>query len=194
MLRNTWNQKVRTTKKFTRIKLNFLLHTIMGFLGGSDSKASACNAGALGSMPGWERFPGEGNGNPLQYSCLENPMDGGAWCRLLFMGSQRVRHNWDFPFLSFPCGGSVVENLPATQETQEMWGEWGTHLLGKCHGQRSLQATVPGAAESDTPGVTEDMCIHTETTGTIPCLTVQREQDKAALCLISSIVFMFYLP
>ena len=40
------------------------------------------------------RFPGEGNGNPLQYSCLENPMDEGAWCRLLPMGSQRVGHDW----------------------------------------------------------------------------------------------------
>ena len=41
-------------------------------------KASACNAGYLGSIPGLERSPGEGNGNPLQHSCLENPMDGGA--------------------------------------------------------------------------------------------------------------------
>ena len=40
---------------------------------------SACNAGDLDSIPGWGRSPGEGNGNPLQYSCLENPMDGGAW-------------------------------------------------------------------------------------------------------------------
>ena len=45
----------------------------------SDGKESACNAGDLGSIPGSERSPGEGNGNPLQYSCLENPMDGGAW-------------------------------------------------------------------------------------------------------------------
>ena len=42
-------------------------------------KASACTAGDLGSIPGSGRSPGEGNGNPLQYSCLENPMDGGAW-------------------------------------------------------------------------------------------------------------------
>ena len=42
-------------------------------------KASACNAGDLGSIPGSGRCPGEGNGNPLQYSCLENPMDRGAW-------------------------------------------------------------------------------------------------------------------
>ncbi|KAB0374309.1 hypothetical protein FD755_014565 [Muntiacus reevesi] len=50
----------------------------MGLPGGSDGKASACNAGDLGSIPGLERFPGEGNGNPLQYSFLENSMDGGA--------------------------------------------------------------------------------------------------------------------
>ena len=49
-----------------------------GFPGGSDGKASACNAGDLGSIPGPGRSPGEGNGNPLQHSCLENPMDGGA--------------------------------------------------------------------------------------------------------------------
>ena len=47
--------------------------------GGSEVKASAYNAGDLGSIPGLGRSPGEGNGNPLQYSCLENPMDGGAW-------------------------------------------------------------------------------------------------------------------
>ena len=46
---------------------------------GSDGKASAYNAGDLGSIPGSGRFPGEGNGNPLQYSCQENPMDGGVW-------------------------------------------------------------------------------------------------------------------
>ena len=50
-----------------------------GFPGGSDGKASACNAGDPGLIPGSGRSPGEGNGNPLQHSCLENPMDGGAW-------------------------------------------------------------------------------------------------------------------
>ena len=49
------------------------------FPGGSDGKASAYNAGDLGSIPGSERSPREGNGNPLQYPCLENPMDGRAW-------------------------------------------------------------------------------------------------------------------
>ena len=48
------------------------------FPGGSDGTTSAYNAGDPGSIPGSGRSPGEGNGNPLQYSCLENPMDGGA--------------------------------------------------------------------------------------------------------------------
>ena len=51
----------------------------LGFPGGSKVKASAWNAGDPGSIPGSGRSPGEGNGNPLQYSCLENPMEGGAW-------------------------------------------------------------------------------------------------------------------
>ena len=52
---------------------------ILGFPGGSEVKASACNAGDLSLIPGSGRSPGGGNGNTLQYSCLENPMDGGAW-------------------------------------------------------------------------------------------------------------------
>ena len=51
----------------------------LGFLGGSEVKVSARNAGDPGSIPGSGRSPGEGNGNPLQYSCLDNPMDRGAW-------------------------------------------------------------------------------------------------------------------
>ena len=51
----------------------------MGFPGGSDGKESGCNAGDLGLIPGSERSFEEGNGNPLQCSCLENSMDRGAW-------------------------------------------------------------------------------------------------------------------
>ena len=51
----------------------------MGFPEGSDGKESACNAGNWSWIPGWRRSPGEGNGTPLQYPCLENPMDRGAW-------------------------------------------------------------------------------------------------------------------
>ena len=65
-------------------RLIFWCHNFLPFIlfilpDGSDGKASAYNAGDPGSIPGLGRYPGEGNGNPLQYSCLENPMDGGAW-------------------------------------------------------------------------------------------------------------------
>ena len=53
---------------------------LMGFPDGSGSKESDCNAGDLDSIPESERSPGGGHGNPLQYSCLENPMNRGAWC------------------------------------------------------------------------------------------------------------------
>ena len=52
---------------------------LVSFPGGSEVKVSVCYTGELGSIPGSGRSPGEGNGNPLQYSCLENPMEGGAW-------------------------------------------------------------------------------------------------------------------
>ena len=55
------------------------VHAYVGFPGGSNSNESACNAGDLGSIPGLRKSPGEENGYPLQYSCLGNPMDRGAW-------------------------------------------------------------------------------------------------------------------
>ena len=62
----------------TTLALDFYLYTHKrGFLGGSDSKESACNAGDPGWIPGLGRVPGEGNGNPLHYSCQENSMDKG---------------------------------------------------------------------------------------------------------------------
>ena len=65
----------------------------MGFPYGSAGKDSACNAGNPGSIPGLGKSPGEQNGNLLQYSCLENPMNRGAWRAIQSMGSQRVRHD-----------------------------------------------------------------------------------------------------
>ena len=54
------------------------------FPGGSDGKESACNAGDLGSLPGWGRSPGEGDGNSLQYPCRENPMDREVWLATVY--------------------------------------------------------------------------------------------------------------
>ena len=75
----------------------------IGLPGGSDGKASACSAGDPALIPGLGRFLGEGNGNPLQYSCLENCVGGGAW-RAAVHG---VAKSWTrpscFPPLPFPC-------------------------------------------------------------------------------------------
>ena len=68
-------------------------HQLQNFTGGSDGKESACNVGDPGSIPGLGRSPGEGTGNPLQYSCLENPMDRGAGWAVQSMGPQRVAHD-----------------------------------------------------------------------------------------------------
>ena len=64
---------------FYECSIIHLFVVLVGFPGGSEVKASASNAGDLGSIPRSGRSPREGNGNPLQYSCLENPMDRGAW-------------------------------------------------------------------------------------------------------------------
>ena len=71
------------------------------FPGGSDGKASARNAGDLGSIPGLGRSPGEGNGHPLQSSCLENSMDGGAWWATVHGVTKSRTRLSDFTFFSF---------------------------------------------------------------------------------------------
>ena len=68
-----------TAKKQRTLFNSCQVHTIQDFPGGSDGKEFAYNAGDLCSVPGSGRSPGEGNGNPLQYSCLENSMDRGTW-------------------------------------------------------------------------------------------------------------------
>ena len=77
-----------------------------GFPGGSNGKESACNAWELDSIPELGRCPGEGNGNPLQYSCLGNPMDRGAW-QATVHGVTRVRHDW----VTKPTNQRTRENL-----------------------------------------------------------------------------------
>ena len=75
----------------------------MGFPGGSEVKASAANAGDPDSIPGSGRFPGEGNGNPLQYSCLENPMDRGAWRARVHRVAKSQTRLSDFTSPHLPC-------------------------------------------------------------------------------------------
>ena len=73
------------------------------FPGGSDGKASAYNAEDPGSNPGSGRSSGEGNGNPLQYSCLENPMDGGAWYATVHGVAKSRTQLSDFTYVLKSC-------------------------------------------------------------------------------------------
>ena len=82
----------------------------LGFPGGSEVKASACNAGDLGSIPGSGRYPGEDD-NPLQYSCLENLMDGGAWWATVHGVTKSQTQLSDFTF-TFILGHSQDLSLP----------------------------------------------------------------------------------
>ena len=97
-----WNSQGGGKDKY----LFFFLSTFLslGFLGGSDGKASAPNAGDSGSIPGSGRSLGEGNGNPLQCSCLENSMDGGAWWATVhgITKSQTQLSDFTFFFLHIP--------------------------------------------------------------------------------------------
>ena len=79
-----------------------------GFQGGSDNKASDHNAGDLGSIPGSGRSPGEGNGDPLQYSCLENPMDGGGWWATVHGVTKSRTGLGDFTFTFFSLSRNRV--------------------------------------------------------------------------------------
>ena len=82
----------------------------LGFPGGSEVKASACNVGDLGSIPWLGRSPGEGNGNPLQYSCLENPLDAGVWWATVHgvTNSQTRLSDFTFTFFWSSCTAFVI--------------------------------------------------------------------------------------
>ena len=83
----------------------------IGFPGDSDGKESACNTGDLGLIPASGRSPGEGNGNPLQYFCLENSMDWGAG-GLQSMGLHWVGHDW------------ATNTIPTMGKSSEKWVVW----------------------------------------------------------------------
>ena len=87
----------------------------MGFSGSSAVKASASNVGDPGLIPGLGRSPGEGNGNPLQYSCLKNPMDGGAWWATVHGVAKSWTRLSDFTF-TFQVGEELIFEYANTQK------------------------------------------------------------------------------
>ena len=87
------------------------------FPGGSNVEESACKVGDLGLTPGSGRSPGRGHGNPLQYSCLENPRDRGAWWATV----HGVTKNWTRPWLAYKARCRVVRYLAWSWSGDESW-------------------------------------------------------------------------
>ena len=117
---NLFSVKIHNTSWWAAL----LLWATKDFPGGSDGKESACNAGDLGSIPGSGRSPGEGHGNPPQYSCLENPMDRGAWWATV----RRVAKSWTQ--LNQQCKLEAVTMAKSTAPPpflalkKTMWTSW----------------------------------------------------------------------
>ena len=134
------------------------------FPGGSEVKASACNARDLGSIPGSGSSPGEGNGNPLQYSCLENPMDRGAWWATVHGVVKSRAWLSDLTYYCFP-GALGVKNLPTSAGEKKRrrfdplvrkipwrreWQLTPVFLPGESHGWGAWWATVHGVTKNRT--------------------------------------------
>ena len=122
------------------------------FPGSSVGKESACNAGDQGLIPGSGRSPREGNGNPLQYSCLENPVDRGAWWATVHGVTQtwtRLKH-----LSMHACIGEGNSN-PLQYSWRSQWHPTPVLLPQKSHGRRSLVGCpLWGRTESDTTEAT----------------------------------------
>ena len=104
----------------------------LGFPGGSDGKESACNAGNLGSMPGLGRSPGGGHGNPLQYSCLENPHGFySPWLHRESDTTERLSTMYHQPTPTSPTPHTHKRNYPCVDTSQVMWII--LDIIGKMH-------------------------------------------------------------
>ena len=150
-----WDATPQQPMRSPLIYIKYFVATLWGFPGGSEVKASAFNAGDPGSIPGSGRSSGEGNGNPFQYSCLENPMDWGTWWATVHgVAKSRMQlsdftHSlWGFP------SGSVVESScrcrrhgfsPWVRKSpwRRKWLSTPVFLPGKFHGQRNLVGYSP---------------------------------------------------
>ena len=115
---------IRIRKAFCDCRVKLHPSTVpLGFPGGSDGKESTCNVGDLGLSPGSGRSPVEGNGNPLQYCCLENPMDGGAWWAAVHGVAKSWTRLSDF---TFTFHFHALEKAMATHSSVLAWRIPGT--------------------------------------------------------------------
>ena len=134
------------------------LPCVGGFPGGAVVKNSPANAGdarAADSIPGSERSPGGGNSNPLLYSCLENPMDRGAW-QAQSMGLWRVKHNWTHTHALNGAQNYVPKCLKDEQEFQ-VSVQFSRSVMSDSLQPHGPQHTRP-PCPSPTPGVYSNSC------------------------------------
>ena len=130
-IQQSWELQSAGISSFEEGHKSFWITTItptLGFPHCSVGKEYACHAGDLASIPGLGRSPGEGNGNPLQYNCLENPMDRGAW-QAIVHGVARVGHNLATkpspPYHSWASGQTTGrEHSPAHQQKSGLKIYW----------------------------------------------------------------------
>ena len=110
----------------------------------SEVKASACNAGDLGLIPGSGRSPGEGNGNPLQYSCLENPMDRGAWWATVhgIAKSRTWISDFTFTFTLHPINLKTKGKERKKKQTNKKKNS--VDIIKKCFWRKHYSLWVPG--------------------------------------------------
>ena len=153
-----FQENIRVGKWKKKWPLVFMCSFHQGFPGGSEDKVSACNAGDLGSIPGLGRSPGEGNDNPLQYSCLENPMDRGAqWATVHGVAKSQTRLS-DFTYSGkeLACQRRRHKRLRFDPQVRQIpwrtaWQPTSVLLPGESHGQRSLTGySSQGRKELDT--------------------------------------------
>ena len=123
---------------------------------GSDGKEPACNSGDLALIPGWGRTPGEENGNPLQYSCLENSMERGAWWATVH-GITQSGHDWVTNIFTFILMRERKEQWPTSQRLLKLFScdihYFNTQALGqsKSRGQACSQEDKWGLLPWETP-------------------------------------------
>ena len=121
------------------------IYIYMGFPGGSDGKESACNAGDRGLIPRLGRSPGKGNGNPFGYSCLENPMDRGAWRAIVHGLAKSWTQLSDYESESH----AVVSNSLQPHGLYSPWNSPGKNTGVGCH--CLLQEILP--TQGSNPGL-----------------------------------------
>ena len=143
---HNWATELNWTEGLTLYYI-LILRPYLGFHGGSEVKASASSAGDPGLIPGSGRSPGKGNGKPLQYSCLENPMDREA------TGSQRVGHDW----ATSPSPSKALSGVCCVSQYLRTYSIILMDILSRHLNMDSTHALVTSSLEKEIPNISHPL-------------------------------------